>query len=90
MLHNVINITYSLFQYIGLTKTRISIFLTFVFSILFNLPRFWLQKVDHFVEYFVDRGPLADIKMAVSAYFWLYFIIGKYFAPRDPLVDFLK
>ena len=64
-----------------------AIIISTVFSLVFNLPRFWFYKIvyadcfdtinnEQFSVYGKAAGPMKDSKTAEAAYQWLYFVLG--------------
>jgi hypothetical protein len=64
-------------QVISLTRTYIVIGLVFIWSILFNLPRFWMKEIQYSSKfYFSYHGPMEYNEIANITYKWLYFVVG--------------
>ena len=67
---------------IGMTFAKLSIVLVFVLCVLFNLPRFWNEDIEHMdcvggsVVYFPRPGIMKRNKTGQTAYMWLYFVFG--------------
>jgi hypothetical protein len=69
-------------QHLRIMFTRIVIILVFLFSVVFNLPRFWMKSIT-FIEceeggraYFSQNGPMKQYKILEAVYMWLYFALG--------------
>jgi hypothetical protein len=68
-------------ELLGTTASKCGIVIVFAFCIAFNLPRFWLLKVDYIefgdgsVSYFARSGPLQASALGEMVYMWLYFTI---------------
>ena len=65
---------------IGKTFTALSICGVFVLCVLFNLPRFWTQKVESvqcsegYFQYYASRGVVYSNTKLEQVYAWMYFI----------------
>ena len=69
-------------EIIGMTFAKASVAVVFLLCIIFNLPKFWREEINHieceegYVVYFRDKGFLQRYPVFDRIYLWVYFSVG--------------
>ena len=64
----------------GLPCTRVILVCVFLFSVIFNLPRYWMKQISYIDcmeggrSYYSESGPLRIHVTAEIVYMWIYFV----------------